>query len=650
VEVLLGLAGERLPDTHETASEMSSYEHSEPLRRARAAGALRTSVPALAWLALVLSGAFASLLLASTANAQPFSSRITIPAGITYPFGEPESTIAIGGTTDIPGEVEIRCYLGVLLRSFRKVAEHVEVTGERFSTEVPVSALGRAPCQLRAVPVKYLEKPLPLGEETEFEGPLVVPSRFEAQSSSYFAAAGTLASSFSFEGAGTFALESELFSPSAHEDMKLFFGDANLSARPFGRESTRSGVQVDGADAFLPTSAQKLETELKEEAKRDKEPFAPLGDMPSLTVTRSYDEATHTITIHEEDPLVRCVPSDEYPATVKTCTGFVAAGVSLMRTWQTTGEDRVAQMSDTWRSTDGLAHTVSVRYQNELTSQSKEGAAYEFPEEAAFAQTHAGESKTLPAAGLILYKSRLSEPEAGDGVAPQGAIVYASPPSEPLQILTGTAEPGEHGQNQFELPYEETIPAGGTSATVRIAFVQGFGLAEVRTLAEEVLASYLPSEPSAPAPAPPAPPVSPASASSPPRARAAAVGLVSGAKGKAAFTLSCSGATGTSCAVQAALTTVEHKRKGHLLGIAAKAKTTSVKVPVGGASLAIEAGHRITITITLNATGRELLERFGKLPVHLNVTSSSQGATATVIAQNLVIKPAPKPRKKRHRH
>jgi hypothetical protein len=626
---------------------MSSYEHSEPLRRARAAGASRTPAPVLACLALFVSGAFAWLLLASAASAQPFSSRITTPAGVTYPFGEPESTIAIGGTTDIPGEVEIRCYLGALVKSFRKVAEHVEVTGERFSTEVPVSALGRAPCQLRAVPLKYLEKPLPLGEETEFEGPLIVPSRFEAQSSSYFAAADTLASSFSFEGAGTFALESELFSPAAHEDMKLFFGDADLSARPFGRESARSGVQVDGVDAFLPTSAQKLETELKEEAKRDKEPFAPLGDMPSLTVTRSYDEATHTIAIHEEDPLVLCAPSDVYPATVKTCTGFVAAGVSLMRTWQTTGEDRVAQMSDTWRSTDGLAHTLSVRYQNELTSQSKEGAAYEFPEEAAFAQTHAGESKALPAAGVILYKSRLSEPEAGDGVAPQGAIVYASPPSEPLQILTGTAEPGEHGQNQFELPYEQTIPAGGTSPTVRMAFVQGFGLAEVRTLAEEVLAGYLPSQPSAAAPPPPEQPVSPASAPSPPRARAAAVGLASGAKGKATFTLSCSGAADTPCAVQATLTTVEHRRKGHLLGTVAKAKTTSVRVVVGSASLTIEAGHRIAITITLNPTGRRLLERFGKLPVHLSVISTSQGVKSTVIAQNLIVGPPPK---KQHRH
>ena len=647
-----------------------------------------------------------ALLVPATALAIPLTSQITTPAtSPIFPFGEAGAKITVAGTTNIPSEVEIRCYDGP--KSDREMAKKVPVKGGAFTTEVEVSKFGRAPCQLRAVPEGFNEAQPP-GVETQFKGPLVAPASFSGEPTFFLAEVSSLAGGFSIEPAGTFGLESEAFSTKAHEDVETFYGESNLGDGLIF-ETVAPRVQVDGAYGYLPTDAKSLNEQLEETAKKNTEKFTPLSGIPAVTVTKTLDEATHELTVHEEDPVVKCTPSSAFPATPSTCTALVSTGVTLVRTWQTTDEDRVALMSDTWRSTDGAAHTVLAQYANEMHQSGKEGGSYEFPGESSFAGTHEHETKKLPSGpGTILYKTVAEEPEAGNGEDPIAAIVYDTAPSEPVSVTVGTTPPAFfEDSNIFDMPYEHSVPAGGSSSALRMGFVQGFSVGEVRPLAEAVLASYHPSV-SIASPAngttlsTPSVTVSGTAADGaglvsvtvngqavstsgvwstnvslkegantitatatdqaglsasasilvtyipPPKpAVASAVGFVSGAKGKARFTLSCAGATGTSCAVQATLTTLEHKRKGHLLGVAAKAKTTSVKVAVGSASVTIAAGHRMTITITLNAAGRKLLKRFGKLPVHLSVTSASQGAKTTVIAQNLLIKPPPRRKHRR---
>jgi hypothetical protein len=637
--------------------------------------------------ALLSSVVLAALLAPAAALAIVETSQITTPAtSPIYPFGEAGAKITVAGTTNIPTEVEIRCYEGPT--SNREVAGKVPVKSGTFTTEVEVADLGRAPCQLRAVPEKFNEAQPP-GVETQFKGPLVAPASFFGEPTFFIAEVSSLAGGFSIEPAGTFALESEVFSAKAHEDVETFFGEGDLGNKLGFFEAVAPRVQVDGNYGYLPTDANELNRELKVTAEKNKEAFTPLTGIPALTVSKSLDEATHEMTIHEEDPVVKCSPSSAFPANPSTCTGFVTTGVTLVRTWQTSDEDRVALMSDTWRSTDGAAHTVLAQYTNEMHQSGPEGGSYEFPGESAFAATHESETKKLPSGpGTILYKTAAEDPEAGNGENPVAAIVYDTSPSEPVNVSVGTTPPAFFGSNTFDMPYERSVPPGGSSTTLRMltayhpsvsiaspgngatlstpsvtvsgTAADSAGLTSVTvdgqavstsgawstsvslkegantitatatdqaglTASASILVTYTP---------PPKPAV------------ASAVGFVSGAKGKATFTLSCSGATGTSCAVQARLTTLEHKRKGHLLGVAAKAKTTSVKVTVGSVSVTIAPGHRMTITITLNATGRKLLKRFGKLPVHLSVTSTSQGAKTTVIAQNLVIKPPPR----KHRH
>jgi hypothetical protein len=73
-------------------------------------------------------------------------------------------------------------------------------------------------------------------------------------------------------------------------------------------------------------------------------------------------------------------------------------------------------------------------------------------------------------------------------------------------------------------------------------------------------------------------------------------------------------------------------------------------VTVGAKTVTIPAGKTVTITVTLNATGRKLLSRFHKLPVHLSAVLVVGKTRSTVIAQNLTITP-PKPKKpKKHGH
>jgi len=631
-------------------------------------------------------------------------SSITTPGGLTSPFGETGAKITIAGTAEVPtATVDIRCYTGGEGSSL--IASSVPVTGGAFSVEAPLSKFYSF-CQLRAVPHEA-ELSLPPETTQIFEGPLIAPTFFNQEGpAEYYAASDTTAGSFIFESAGHFALESELYSHAAHEDAQFFFGEADLTGRP--PIETRSSVQVDGANAYVPRAAVEVAEKPEKELKK------ALPGKPEVTGTRSYNAVTHQLTIHEEDPLVKCSPENVYPPTAKSCTGFVPTGVTLARTWEETNEDRVAWMTETWRSTNGAAHSINARYYTEMfTIRKGGGGAYEFPGEGGFSPTHEGETKTIAAgAGAILYKRKAGTPAGGDGENPQGAIVYDIAPTEPISVTTGSAEVEAGEANVMEVPYQRTVPAGGSS-TLRMTFVQAFGLPEVQSLAAAALASYRPSVSiSSPANgatvasatpsvtvsgsasdtgalaslsvngaavavgaggawttsvplkvganaitanatdqagltssasvavtyAPPAPPP-------PPVATASQIGNTSAAKGQVKFTLACHGVAGTSCKVHVTLTTVEKTRHGHLIGIQA-AKTKSTKVTVASLTVVIPAGQRVTITLKLNATGRKLLKRFGKLPSHLTAILEHEGGRSTVIAQNLTVKPVPK----KHKH
>jgi hypothetical protein len=670
-----------------------------PLRAAMLAGALSL---------IALAGPVAS------ASAEVESSQITSPTDPTYAlFNEtltpPQTAFTVSGTTTGTGNVALVCYDGA--GTAHTIAAEVVVTGNAFSANVEAETLYDGPCVLRAVPVGD-KASLPPGPSTPFQGPRIVGSSFEIFTEDkshydYEFEPNSLSGRLQIESVGDCGLDySNLFAatslaPSDH----LFDCNAALykEDNPPSGSSTRSELQIDGANAYGPTAARYLENNLK----------VAIPGAPEITATETEPKAG-LVTIHEVDPIVRCSPETVFPPTVTSCTSFVSTGVQLERTWQTSNADQVAWMTDTWRSTDGAAHSLNALYDQETVNAETGGGSYEFAGTSTFSPTVKEQMVNLPSgAGKIYYKEDAETPNVGDGQHPQGAIVYDTPPNASVSVYRGTEAKGNY--NGFEMPYQRTIPVGG-SYTIRMAFVQAYKLSEVESLAETVLASYPPTVTIA-SPATgttvstPSVTVSGTATDTgaltsltvngqavsvgaggawstsvtlssgtntikalatdqagltaeksvsvtytppPPQAKASQVGSAKGKNGEVSYTIACAGAAGASCEVESTVTTVEKTRGGEPVAVSARRhhhpKTRSTKVLVGSSKLTIPAGERVTILIQLNETGRSLLARFGRLPVHLDVGLVSAGHRSTVIAQNLVVTTHHRTRKHHHHH
>jgi hypothetical protein len=674
------------------------------------------------------------------------SSQITAPGATSYPFDdEGAGTLTVAGKTtgSASASVDIGCYGGEEAEEFATLAEGVPVKMHKFSVAVALSKLPGYLCTLRAV--QHGEEP----EEPElaemFTGPRVAPSAFAlSPSSGYEALSDTLVGELRFEAADVCGLESNLYDPtSLLLSEELFLCAGYVEDEP---ANPSAGVRVDGAYGYGPHAALEVEAAIQ--------PAGPLG-APAVAVTKSFDQATGTITIHEEDPIVRCEPESLPSPTKASCTSFAATGVSLQRTWETSDGDRVIAMTDRWVSTDGDAHALSFAYFDGLSAGS-EGGLYELPGSSTFLPTTTGESVSLPTgASTIFYKtSPTTGEEEPEGTYPQGAIVYDSSPSEALGVPLGSSE----GQSELELPYGRTIPAGG-SVTLRTTFIQGFALPEVRTLARDALAGYFPADrpsvtiaspsnaatitssgasitvsgtatdavalssfsvdeepvPVGPdgawsatvvlqpgtntitalatnqlsatssaavtvdyAPPPPAPPPAPASpgeggtspagstgattgasTSATPGASAQAgasvdassgaagtvhaahVGAVVSAKGDVTLTLACQGAAGESCEVQTTLSTIETRRDGRVVAVSAD-NAGSTRLTVGTARTSIAAGHQLRIVVVLDAIGRRLLARFGKLPARLTASLLGSSGASRILSKSVTVTPPAK--------
>jgi hypothetical protein len=670
----------------------------------------------------LLAGALSLIALAGSPIASASAaetSQITSPAGPTYALYDETapSSITVSGTTTISGNIALRCYYGSKPENNTLVANEVKPSGGTFSVEVETKSLYDGPCVLRAVPVadKEAHPPGIASEEAEdhFQGPRIVGSSFEIFTESkvpydYEVVSNTLSGYFDIESVGDCGLDySRLFAPtSLIASDHLFDCNAALYKEddPSSGSSTRSELQIDGANAYGPATAHYLESNLK----------VAIPGAPDVAVTKTFDPSSGLVTIHEVDPIVECSPSTAFPPTSASCTSFVSAGVQLERTWQTSNANQVAWMTDTWRSTDGAAHSLNALYDQELVNDSETGGAYEFPGDSTFSPATKEQVVTLPSgAGAIYYKEDAATSSGGDGIHPQGAIVYDTRPNGPLSVYRSTE--AKEGFNGFEMPYLGTIPAGGTY-TLRMAFVQAFALSEVEALAGEVLASYHPtlaigspangttvSTPSVtvsgtasdsegtPTLAVDGHAVSVGSGGawstsvplsegantikalatnqlglstektvsvtytppSPPVAHASQVGSAKGANGEATLTIACTGSAGTSCELESTLTTVERTRNGKPVAVSARrhrARTHSQQVTVGSSKLTIPAGQRVTIPIQLNSIGKSLLARFGQLPVHLTAVLIAAGHRSTVIAQNLVLRPHHRSRHRGHHH
>jgi hypothetical protein len=581
-------------------------------------------------------------MIGSVAPAQAIvpESHITTPGDPAYLFenNSPSSTFTVVGTANVP-EVDIRCYDGSTPTSYSTIVEKALVTSGAFSVSAPLSKLPSQPCVLRAVPTGDTEAHPP-AQSAPFAGPRVIKSSFQVFTKSsvaydYEQEFVTLDAYLGVDSVGDEGLYySFLFAPGTLVKSESgFYNNASLETEnhPPSGSATRSELQVDGANAYSPDGAEGLGSKLASTI---------LPGTPSV-VASTVETAPGEFVVEERDPIVKCSGKAPavFPPTKESCEEFVSTGVQLNRTWQSTHGDRVALMTDSWSSTDGHSHALDALYDQE-PSEHGSGGAFEFPDDSSFSTVSKGQTKSLPAgSGAIYYKTDAATPAGGDLENPQLAIVYDTSPNGSPAFNKGSV--GE--RPDFEMHYARTIPASG-SFTLHMGFVTEYSLAAVRSLAGEVLASY-------PQPSPPPPPPLVKPIPLPPPASATQVGSASGANGKVSFKFACKGVVGQSCKVVTTLTTIEKLRGSKIVAVLAKRrhqKTRSKTVTVGAVAVTIPAGQTVGVTVNLNATGRKLLARYHKLPVHLSAVLVAGATKSTVIAQNLTVKPKPKPKPHKH--
>ena len=494
------------------------------------------------------------------AHAIVFFSQITSPTDPAYLFDNASlsPTFTISGTTDML-EVDVRCYDGSTPTSYSKIAEKVKVTSGAFSVSAPLANLPDQPCVLRAVPTGDAEAHPP-GTADPFAGPRVARSLFSTSTESsvtygYDVEPTTLAAYLGIESVGEEGLYySYLFAPGTlTKSASGFYDNASLTGenQPPSGSATRSELQIDGANAYAPDVARALGTKLVSKA---------LPGTPSISVGTPEETGPGEFAIHESDPIVECSPeANVFPPTSTSCKEFVPTGAQLDRTWQSTHEDRVALMTDSWSSTDGHTHALDALYNQEL-SQHSEGA-FEFPGASSFVAVSKGQTESLSGGpGIVYYKTNAATPDGGDLENPQLAIVYDTAPDGSLAFHEGSTKTS--ARPDFEMHYVRTIPASG-SFILHMGFVTEYSLAAVKSLAGEVLATYPVSSPSPPphklVPPLPTPPAS-----------ATQVGSASGANGRVSFRFACKGVVGQSCKVLTTLTTIEKLRGSKIVAVAAK--------------------------------------------------------------------------------
>jgi hypothetical protein len=644
---------------------------------------------------LVASAAAALIALGATASiaqANPSASTITSPASGSYFYWDanaPSSTIfTVSGTTSGgSGNVDIDCYDGHANRYV--LASNVTVSGGAFTAPISTSTLSGVnlyhdSCVLRAVPTGDSIDLAP-GSVSGFSGPAIAITQKDAD-----AVAGVVhdydyylndyAGSMDFESAGDCGLNvAYLYAPGTLTQSSGAFNCAGALFDP-GYEkdgSTWGGeIKVDGVEALDSDAA-----------------VSTRAGYEGIALTDSFSAGA--LTIHDDEPILDCVPS------YASCTSYKSSGVELDRTWQSADDGLVAIQTDVFRSVDGAAHSVVAIEDDDIHTVNGPGAALMFPGSSTFQDYAENATVALPGGpGTILFKTDSATPAAGDATNPQGAITYDSAPNGGPLDFSYSDESASGNSPEFVLPYDLSVPAGGSSA-LRFSYVQDYALANVESLAQSTFTTVAITSPTSGATVADSPVGVSGTASDPTgiqsvtlNGQAATLGangtwsaevtLAPGANTLTAIatdaygisaqqqetvllpaatkiagehttskgiqvTVGCTGTAGQTCSGGVTLESIETKRGAKVIAVASRArrhKRTHKTVTVGSASYTVAAGQTQILSVKLNTKGLALLHHFHKLPVNATVTQTGQTSVVSSVA--ITVHPA-KP-KHHHKH
>jgi hypothetical protein len=441
----------------------------------------------LRWLVTVVT--FTAFLGAvAVASARITASTVTVssPTG-TYLLDDqvtPAEAVRGGGTATGKGNVDVNCYYG---GTFATLAAGVPVTGGSFSFSGSLATMAAHTCVLRAVATGD-SSAYPPGSAAPYAGPTVAIDRIAdvppsgVPLRSYDLYASQMAGAFRYGSLGncsilgSFTYDPVTFAPAGLDACDGGFGAANgATGTPGFAAPTRSELQVDGADAYLPGNAG----------------FEGHPGFPALAYSYSLDLQTGNLVLDETDQVVRC-SSPGYPPTPVSCAAYVRTGVQVRVHIVQADAGRMATVVQYFSSTDGRAHNIDLLEGNQFSSPSADGEL-SFPwTGTGFAPyTVLGEAIPGPAApgpGSFLVKGSASVPD-GSELAPQGAVTFSTPPDS-LAIVGSTDNVS--ARSWVELHYTRTVPAQGPLAlgfTYSDAFLGG----EVASDAADAEVGFRPS-------------------------------------------------------------------------------------------------------------------------------------------------------------
>jgi Glucodextranase, domain B len=422
---------------------------------------------------------------------------VTSPSGLYVvddtASNPPNHTMSGVGSTDgtVGDAVDVKCYTAPPSSSpVKSLALNVPVQADgSFSFTGSMGGVSGETCVLRAVSHGDTTDYAP-GTSWPYAGPtLAIGQRSETTIATgpnagalqhYYVFGSQLKGAFDYDSVGDCTIDdSYVFDPitfgsSALDYCNAWFWTANANSGP-----TRSELQVDGADAYLPGNVHHLFTGAVD-----------LPGFPSLTYSSSLDPATGNIRIGETEQVVKCSPGGSYPPTSGNCMRLVPTGVKVTVHITQTQAGRVATVVQYFSSTDGHAHTVDLLEENDFYHPNSDGE-FNFPWTGAGLQpyTVAGQVISGPAAsgpGSFYIKGSASVPDGGES-SPQGAVTYSNPPSS-ITMVT----PPSSGNSWLELHYSKSVPATG-SAALGFTYSDAFLAGEVSGYAAAAEAAFRPS-------------------------------------------------------------------------------------------------------------------------------------------------------------
>ena len=376
-------------------------------------------------------------------NGDNGSGNVTVAGTVT-----PAITATNGG--------DLVCYtLGDTKATLVSTTKAVPIARGRFAINVSLLPIAGFACRLAIIPTgssKFGQAAAP------YQGPAVsVSDQFSHSLSGslfgYYILSGSLDWAFAMQSAGECAVHASYATDSQTLGSFTLFGldsgTVGVACLPASSgvsdpTGTRSSLQIDGMNAYLPGAIPSLTTQP--------------GFIP-LTYGTLFNPAHDAGGIAETDAPMICDAPATFPPTTSTCPSLHDSGIRLEQTTVLLPQAQVVRVTQRFTSVDGRPHSIDALFGQSVSAPSAgESPGFQFPGQTSFATHARPDSFTQFPAGpssIIAISNNGGFLPATSN--PIGAITYSRPPASADFITPSGAQTAT-----MLMHYVDSIPAGGS--------------------------------------------------------------------------------------------------------------------------------------------------------------------------------------------